>query len=190
MWPHYSPIVCHKALPQTQLPENIHHYFHRGMVCHGERAHVKYASEFQGPRAFCWKWWGMLGKTDPGTANNPFLLLPGTFFKGREGEGKKKMSKKIYIFGVRSFSAKFNQHYQVLMLICWHCVSIVIALFLRRACAEITKAIYHTALAFSNCLSKSNNKNKMYLLWRGGNTEKHAAAKAVVKKKADLIALL
>jgi len=30
----------------------------------------------------------------------------------------------------------------------------------------------------------------MYLLWRGGNTEKHAAAKAVVKKKADLIALL
>lgn len=35
-----APVVCYKALPQTQLPENIHHYFHWGVVCHGERAHI------------------------------------------------------------------------------------------------------------------------------------------------------
>jgi len=40
----------------------------------------------------------MLGKTDPGTANNPFLLLPGTFFKGREGEGKKKKRARKFTF--------------------------------------------------------------------------------------------
>lgn len=106
--PHHSPVVCHKALPQTQLPENIHHYLHRCVVCHGERAHVKYASKLQRPRAFCWKRWGVLGKTDPGTANNPFLLLPCTFFKGREGKRKKK-SKEIYILVVRSFRAKFSR---------------------------------------------------------------------------------
>lgn len=49
--------------------------------------------------------------------------IPSCFFlalslRGEREKEKKKTSKKIYIFGVRSFSAKFNQHYQALMLIC------------------------------------------------------------------------
>lgn len=40
-----ASIVSYKALPQTQLSENIHHNLHWGVVCHGERAHVKNASK-------------------------------------------------------------------------------------------------------------------------------------------------
>lgn len=148
--------MCYKALPQTQLPENINHYFHGRVVCHGERAHVKYASKLQRPRAFCWKRWGMLGKTDPGTANNPFLLLSSTFFKKEEswGEGKTGEEEKRYILGERwlSTNRKFNQHYQAMILLfsrCWYpcCVSINTASSPRSTRAEITAAIYHTGVA-------------------------------------------
>lgn len=70
-----APIMCHKALSQTQLSENIHHDLHGGVVSYSEWAHIKNASQFQWPRTFCWKRWSVLGKANPGAANNAFLLF-------------------------------------------------------------------------------------------------------------------
>lgn len=140
--PLYSPIVCYKALPQTQLPENIHHYFHWCVVCHGERAHIKYASELQRSRAFCWKWWGMLGKTYPGTANNPLLLLSSTFFKKDREGGKKQQRRK----NLHSWSKMLVQTDSSINTTRLSQVSIATALSPGSGCAKITKAIYPSAL--------------------------------------------
>lgn len=58
-----SPVVSDEALPQPQLPENVHHYLHWGVVSHCEGAHVQNAPELQWPRAFCWERWRVLCKT-------------------------------------------------------------------------------------------------------------------------------
>lgn len=39
------PVVSYKALPQTQLSEDVDHNLHWGVVCYCERAHIKNASQ-------------------------------------------------------------------------------------------------------------------------------------------------
>lgn len=68
-----------KALPQPQLPEDVHHGLHGRVVRHRERAHVENAAELQGPRALGGKRRGVLGEAHSGTAHDAFLFFSGTF---------------------------------------------------------------------------------------------------------------
>lgn len=40
-----------QALAQPQLPEDVHHDLHGGVVGDGEGAHVEDGAQFEGPRA-------------------------------------------------------------------------------------------------------------------------------------------
>lgn len=75
----YSPVVCHKALAQAELAENVHHDLHRRVIGNGEGAHVQNAAELQWPRTVCGEGRGMLGKIDPRVQHYSLLLTAGVF---------------------------------------------------------------------------------------------------------------
>lgn len=74
----HSPVVCDQALPQAQLPEDVHHDLHGRVVRDREWAHVKDAAELQGPGTLRWEGRGVLCEAYTGTAHYPFLFFSGT----------------------------------------------------------------------------------------------------------------
>lgn len=80
----HPPVVRDEALPQAQLPEDVHHNLHGCVVCHGERAHVQDAAELQRPGALGRQGRGVLREAHTRAAHNPLLLFPGTFYRDRE----------------------------------------------------------------------------------------------------------
>lgn len=86
----HSPVVCHKALAEAELAENVYHNLHGRVVGDGERAHVKDAAEFQGPWAVRRKSRSMRGKIHTGIQHYSLLLTARTFCRGRNKSEEKQ----------------------------------------------------------------------------------------------------
>lgn len=69
--------MCDEALAQAQLPEDVHHNVHGGVVCDGEGAKVHDASELQRRGAVGGLRGCVLCKEDPRCAHYPILTLSG-----------------------------------------------------------------------------------------------------------------
>ena len=80
-----SPAPRHQALAEPQLPENVHHRLHGGVVRDGERAEVQDAPQLQGLRAVGWQLRGLLGEVHDRVAHDALLPLSGVLWNGRAG---------------------------------------------------------------------------------------------------------
>lgn len=85
-----SPVVCHKALAEAELAENVYHNFHGRVVSDSEGAHVEDAAEFQWSRAVCGKGRSMLGKIHTGIQHYSLLLTASIFCRGRNKSEEKQ----------------------------------------------------------------------------------------------------
>lgn len=61
----HLPVVSNQALAQAQLPENVHHDLHGGVVSDGEGAHVQDGAKLEGSRAVGRQRGCMLGEVHP-----------------------------------------------------------------------------------------------------------------------------